>query len=117
SDQVRVGDLLARRRELSVQLAPACVQHIDGDLAERGRRWHRQTVGHVLNQPSSRTGDRSQPLGNGDRGKGNGGCLGGLPFPFPLSRFPQHFFAARWDHWKLGALPVIEQLPPFVSGR
>src|SRR5436853_564879 len=66
------------------------VRHVDRDIRERGRSRHRQTFGHVLNQPRSRTGDGSEARRCREQGAGSGSCRcsGGYRSLLPA---PDHF--------------------------
>src|SRR2546430_5347027 len=94
SDQVRIGDLLARRRELRVQITPPCVQAVDGDLTEGGGGGHRQRVRHVLREAGGGTGDRCEARRGREWGAGGGSCRCGGGYR-SLLRAPEHFGAAR----------------------
>src|SRR5207245_856875 len=48
ADQVRVGNLLPRRREPGVELLDSCIQHLDPDLAVARGSWHQPRISHYL---------------------------------------------------------------------
>src|SRR2546430_426442 len=114
SDQVRIGDLLARRRELRVQITSLCVQAVDGDLTEGGGGGHRQRVRHVLREAGGGAGDRCESRRERGAGSGSCRCSGGYR---SLLRAPEHFGAARRDNREVPEGSVIEQLPPFLTDR
>ena len=108
ADEMRVGDFQPARRQGAVQQLALGVEHVDGDVAERGRSGDGERVRHVLRETRGGAGERCE-TGRRDRH--------GLRLPFPASRFPKNFLAARRDDRQLGHAAVVEQLPPLLPHR